>query len=80
MDERRLGSAFQRFEATDENDLEFAKVVLRGGTHIDNDDEEPSLYKVFQIKIKSNQITVYGNRKSITILKSRESNFHTVVH
>ena len=42
MDERWLGSAFQMFEATDENDLEFAMVVLRGGTHIDNDEEERS--------------------------------------
>ena len=30
------------FEATDENDLEVAMVVLRGGTHIDNDEEERS--------------------------------------
>ena len=28
------------FEATDENDLEDAMVVLRGGTHIENDEEE----------------------------------------
>ena len=27
------------FEATDENDLEFAMVVFRGRTHIDNDEE-----------------------------------------
>ena len=40
MDERWLGSAFQMLEATDENDLEFAMVVLRGGAHIDNDEEE----------------------------------------
>ena len=30
------------FEATDENDLEITMVVLRGGTHIDNDEEERS--------------------------------------
>ena len=30
------------FEATDENDFAFAMVVLRGGTHIDNDEEERS--------------------------------------
>ena len=29
-------------EATDENDLEAAMVVLRGGTHIDKDEEERS--------------------------------------
>ena len=28
------------FEATDENDLEIAMVVLRGGTHNDKDEEE----------------------------------------
>ena len=39
MDKRRLGNAFQMFEAIDENDLEIAMVVLRGGTHIDNDEE-----------------------------------------
>ena len=33
---------FQIFEATDENDLEAAMVVLRGGTHIDRDEEERS--------------------------------------
>ena len=42
MDERWFGNAFQMFEATDENDLEFAMVVFRGGTHIDNDEEERS--------------------------------------
>ena len=30
------------FAAADENDLEPAMVVLRGGTHIDNNDEERS--------------------------------------
>ena len=29
-------------EATDENDLEFAMVVLREGAYIDNDEEERS--------------------------------------
>ena len=33
---------FQLFEATDENDLEVAIVVLREGTHIDNAEEERS--------------------------------------
>ena len=42
MDERWLGSAFQMLETTDENNLEFAMVVLRGGTHIDNNEEERS--------------------------------------
>ena len=32
MDERWFGNAFPMFEATDENDLEIAMVVLRGGT------------------------------------------------
>ena len=30
MDERWSGNAFQMFEATDENDLEFVMVVFRG--------------------------------------------------
>ena len=42
MDDRWFGNAFQIFEATDENDLEVAMVVLRGGTNIDKDDEERS--------------------------------------
>ena len=40
MDERWFGNAFQMFEATDENDLEIAIMVVRGGTHIHNDEEE----------------------------------------
>ena len=40
MDDRWFGSAIQIPEATDENDLEVAMVVLRGGTHIDKDEEE----------------------------------------
>ena len=40
MNERWFGNEFQIFEATDENDLEAAMVVLRGGTHIDKDEEE----------------------------------------
>ena len=42
MDDRWFGSAFQIPEATDENDLEAAMVVLRVGTHIDKDEEERS--------------------------------------
>ena len=42
MDDRWFGNAFQIFETTDKNDLEFAMVVLRGGTHIDKDKEEQS--------------------------------------
>ena len=38
----RRRNAFQIFEAADENDLEVAMVVLRGGTHIDTDEEERS--------------------------------------
>ena len=41
-DDRWFGSAFQIPEATDENDLEAAMVVLRVGTHIDKDEEERS--------------------------------------
>ena len=40
MEDRWSGNAFQIFEATDENDLEAARVVLRGGTHIEKDEEE----------------------------------------
>ena len=39
MGERWLGSEFQIFGATDENDLEVAMEVLRKGTHIDKDEE-----------------------------------------
>ena len=42
MDDRWFGSAFQIFEAKDENDLEVAMVVLREETHIDKDEEEQS--------------------------------------
>ena len=42
MDHRWFGNTFQIFEATDENDLEAAMVVLRGGTHIISDKEERS--------------------------------------
>ena len=39
MEDRWFGNAFQTFEATNENDLEVAMVVLRGGTHIEKDEE-----------------------------------------
>ena len=42
MEDRWFGNAFQIFEAGDENDLEAAMVVLRGGTHIEKDEEERS--------------------------------------
>ena len=42
MDERWLGSEFQIFGVTDENDLEVAVEVLREGTHIDKDEEDRS--------------------------------------
>ena len=42
MDDRWFGIEFQIFEATDENDLEVAMVVLRGETHIDKIEEERS--------------------------------------
>ena len=42
MEERWFGKAFQIFEATDENDLEAAMVVLRGGTHIERQEVERS--------------------------------------
>ena len=44
MDDRWFGNAFQIFEATDENDLENAMVVLRGGTHIEKDENKRSTY------------------------------------
>ena len=42
MEDIWFGNAFQIFEATDENDLEAAMVVLRGGMHIEKDEEERS--------------------------------------
>ena len=42
MNDRWFGSAIQIPEATDENDLEAAMVVLRGGTCTDKDKEERS--------------------------------------
>ena len=42
MEDRWFGKALQIFEATDENDLEAAMVVLRGGTQIERDKEERS--------------------------------------
>ena len=42
MEDRWFGKAFQIFEATDENDLEAAMVVLRLGTHIERHEEERS--------------------------------------
>ena len=42
MEDKWFGNAFQIFEATDENDVEAAMVVLRGGTHIEIDEEERS--------------------------------------
>ena len=42
MKDRLFGKEFQILGATDENDLEAAMVVLRGGTHIEKDEEERS--------------------------------------
>ena len=42
MDDRWFGNKFQIFEATYENDLEAAMVVLRGGTHMDKNEAERS--------------------------------------
>ena len=42
MEDRWFGKAFQIFEATDENDLEAAMVVLRGGIDIERHEEERS--------------------------------------
>ena len=42
MEDRWFGNVFIIFEVTDENDLEAAMVVLRGGTHIEKDEEERS--------------------------------------
>ena len=40
MNERWHGSLFQIYEATDENDLDFAIVVFRVGTEIDKEVED----------------------------------------
>ena len=40
MEDRWFGNEFQILGATDENDLEVAMVVLRGGTHIEKDEEK----------------------------------------
>ena len=42
MEDRWFGNAFQIFEETDDNDFEVVMVVLRGGTHIEKDEEERS--------------------------------------
>ena len=42
MEDRWFGNEFQILGATDENDLEVAMVVLRGGTHNEKDEEERS--------------------------------------
>ena len=44
MDARWFVNAFQMFEATDANDLEFTMVVSREGTHIDDNEEEQSAH------------------------------------
>ena len=43
MDERWHGNLFQQYEATDENDLDFAIAVFRVGTHIDKEEEDSSV-------------------------------------
>ena len=43
MYDRWFGNKFQIFEATDENDLEVAMVVLHGGTQIDKAEDERSV-------------------------------------
>ena len=40
MEDRWFGNEFQILGATDENDLEAAMVVLRGGTHIEKDKQD----------------------------------------
>ena len=42
MDERWPGSVFQLFDATDENDFDFAIAIFRLGTHSDNGEEDRS--------------------------------------
>ena len=44
MEDKWFGNAFQIFEATDENDLEAAMVVLRGGMHIEKEEDERSAH------------------------------------
>ena len=58
MEDRWFGKAFQIFEATDENDLEAAMVVLRGGTHIERREEErPRSFQSFIILFEKNTFT-----------------------
>ena len=40
MEDRWFGNEFQILGETGENDLEVAMVVLRGGTHIEEDDAQ----------------------------------------
>ena len=44
MVDRWFGNEFQILGATDENDLEVAMVVLRGGMHIEKEEEERSAH------------------------------------
>ena len=46
MEDRWFGNEFQILGATDENDLEAAMVVLRGGTDIEKEEEERSANKI----------------------------------
>ena len=42
MDERWTGNLFQKSEAADEKDFDFAIVVLRDGTHIVKEEDDRS--------------------------------------
>ena len=42
MDERLTGNLFQKSEAADEKDFDFAIVVLRDGTHIVKEEDDRS--------------------------------------
>ena len=46
----------KKCEATDENDLEFAIVVFRVGTHIDKEEEDFYLFVYFINSIHNNNI------------------------
>ena len=64
MEDRWFGNSFSIFEATDENDLEAAMVVLRGGTYIEKDEEERS----------ARAGTYLGMREENRVLKFRKGN------
>ena len=65
MEDRWFGNAFQKFEATDENDLEAAMVILCGGTHIDKDEEDRSLFSCHAFGVSSLRIGIVSHFSSL---------------